>query len=53
MPGYGDVEVTRDGCKIFLIFFIPAAVCTVGWGISNIANIFGKDVNSQPLRMSR
>jgi hypothetical protein len=45
--------VTRDGCKIFLIFFIPAAVCTVGWGISNIANIFGTDVKLPPQRMSR
>lgn len=37
--GYGDMAVDKDAAKIFLLFYIPLAVCIVAGALSSIAAI--------------
>lgn len=37
--GYGDMALTHDSSRLFLIFYIPISVCTVAAALGNLAAV--------------
>ena len=37
--GYGDIDLPREGSKVFLIFFIPISVCVVAGALGSLGAI--------------